>query len=47
VPLLVQGALVPRVDEVLLLELEAPVSVLPAVEGVFDRWVGALDGRYP
>lgn len=47
VPLFVQGALVARGEEVLLLELEAPVAVLPAVEGLWERWVGALDGRYP
>jgi S1-C subfamily serine protease len=44
VPLSVQGALVPQGDGVLLLELEVPLSRLPAVEGLWGRWVASAGG---
>jgi hypothetical protein len=44
VPLSVQGALVPQGDGVLLLELEVPLSRLPAVEGLWGRWVASARG---
>jgi V8-like Glu-specific endopeptidase len=46
VPVAVRGVLVPRENESLLLELEAPIEKLPIVEELYEGWLrGVVSGR--